>query len=92
MCGCIIGLLALIAPRLVLFFLWFFTDYISSVYHSFIIPLLGLIFLPLTTLAYAWSIHTYHGVHDLGLAVVIIAFLIDIGVIGGGGYGGRRRY
>ncbi|MHB8840871.1 MAG: hypothetical protein ACYC56_03630 [Candidatus Aquicultor sp.] len=91
-CGCIAALLALITPRLVLLVLWIFTDYISSVFDSFIWPLLGFIFLPLTTLAYAWSIHTYHGVHGLGLLTVIVAFLIDIGAFGGGDYSRRRGY
>jgi hypothetical protein len=85
-------LLALITPRLVLLLLWIFTNYITSVYHNFLLPLLGLIFLPLTTLAYAWSVHTYNGVQGIGVVVVLIAFLIDIGAIGGGGIAGRRRY
>jgi len=90
MIGCVVAILALIAPRVVLLVLWIFTDYITSVFDTFLWPLLGLIFLPLTTLAYAWSIHTYNGVESFGLAAVIIAFLIDIGAIGGGSRGRRR--
>jgi hypothetical protein len=54
--------------------------------------LLGFFFLPLTTLAYAWSVHTFGGIQGLGLVAVVIAFLIDIGAIGGGAAGRRRYY
>jgi hypothetical protein len=84
MCGCILAALALGAPRLVFLVLWIFSGFFENVFRTFLWPFLGFIFLPLTTLAYAWSINTYHDVHGLGLAAVLVGFAIDIGAIGGG--------
>lgn len=50
--------------------------------------MLGFFFAPLTTLAYAWSIHTYGGVREMGTIVVVLAVLLDLGLIGGAS---RRR-
>ncbi|MBI4734417.1 MAG: hypothetical protein HY779_06395 [Rubrobacteridae bacterium] len=91
MCGCVLAIFALGAPRLVFLILWFFTNFFNNVFHSFIWPFLGFLFLPLTTLAYAWSMNTYHGVHGWGLAALLLGFAIDIGAIGGGS-ASKNRY
>jgi hypothetical protein len=84
MCGCILALFALGAPRIVFIILWFFTGFFDKVFQTFLWPLLGFLFLPLTTLAYAWSMNTYHSIHGWGLAALLLGFAIDIGAIGGG--------
>jgi hypothetical protein len=91
-CGCIAFLLALIAPRIILLIVWLTTPYVVRALGPFLLPFLGLIFLPLTTLAYSLLYHPGVGVVGFGWFWVILAFLIDIGVIGGGGYGRRRYY
>jgi hypothetical protein len=91
MCGCILALMALGAPRLIFLILWFFTDYFENIFSTFLWPFLGLLFLPLTTLAYAWSLHTYHAVQGWGFAAILLGFAIDIGAIGGG-RAGKQRY
>lgn len=91
MCGCILALIAVITPRFVLVLLWLTTDYLSEAYSGWLIPLIGFFFLPLTTLAGAWSIHTYGGIEGLGLVAVILAVLIDIGILGGGERARRAR-
>ena len=55
--GCIAVLLALISPRLALFFIWLFSDLLGRAYDEWWLPLLGFFLLPWTTLAYAvmWS-------------------------------------
>lgn len=88
---CLVAVLALGAPRFVLLAVAIFSDYIGTAYDSALWPILGFFFAPLTTLAYAWSIHTYGGVEKLGLVAVIIAVLMDFGVVGGGARGRRRR-
>lgn len=90
--GCFVALLALVTPRLVLALLWFFTDYLSRAFGgTWIWPLLGFFFLPLTTLAYAWTANSGVGLSPLGIAVLVIAFLFDVGAVGGGGRHYRRR-
>jgi hypothetical protein len=55
-------------------------------------PLLGFFLMPLTTLAYAWAWHYGNGsVDELGLVVVVLAVLIDLGLLGTG-ESSRRRY
>ena len=81
---CLVALLALIAPRLAIILVVIFSDYLGTAYQTVLWPLLGFIFMPLTTLAYAWAIHAQGSVSGLALFVVILAALFDLGVIGGG--------
>ncbi len=81
---CLLLLLAMIGPRFVIAVLALFTNYLQTAYTGLLIPLLGFLFMPFTTLAYAWAINTTGEVSGLQLVVVIIAVLIDLGVIGGG--------
>ena len=85
--GCIFVIAAAFAPRLVLFGMWIFGDRVERAFDDgFILPLLGIIFLPFTTLMYvlAWV-----PVVELGggrWLWVVLGFLIDIG-----GYVGTAR-
>ena len=81
---CVLVLLALVGPRFVLVVLALFSDYLSRAYDSLLIPILGFIFLPWTTLAYAFAQNSLGGMSGLGLVVVIVGLLVDIGVLGGG--------
>ena len=78
---CVIVLLVLGLPRAAVFFAWLF-HYFDGVFAYNIVPFVGFLFAPLTTLAWAWSKHTFEGVHGLGLAVVIVAALFDLGLLG----------
>ncbi len=83
----LLALLGFFFPRIVLFFVWFFAP--GAVEHVFggnlLLLLLGWIFLPLTTLAYAFVFDPIAGgVAGMGMVAVIIAVLLDLGVIGQG--------
>lgn len=80
---CFIGCLALATPRLTIILVAIFSDYIGRAYDTVLWPLLGFVFLPLTTLAYAWAINTRGSVDGIYLVVVVLAVLVDLGVIGG---------
>jgi hypothetical protein len=54
-----------------------------------VLPLLGFLFLPATTLAYAIAQNELGGLNGLGIIVVLIGLAIDIGLLGGGA--SRRR-
>lgn len=86
---CLLLLLATIGPRFVIVMLALFSNYLQTAYTGLLIPLLGFLFLPFTTLVYAWAINTTGEVSGLQLVVVVIAVLIDLGVVGGGA--NRRR-
>ena len=77
--GCIAVLLALISPRLAIFFVWVFSDVLERAYEEWWLPLLGFFLLPWTTLAYAlmWSAGR-NDVTGFEWFIVGLAFLIDI--------------
>jgi hypothetical protein len=89
---CCIGCLALVAPRLTIVLMVIFTDYIGRAYDTLLWPLLGFIFMPTTTLAYAWAINARGELVGLHLAVFIVAVLIDLGILGGNARQGRRYW
>ena len=80
---CFVVLIGFFFPRLVIAGLALFTNYLGQAYHGLVLPLLGFFFLPYTTLAYAWAINSHGSVDGLHLVVVILAVLVDLGVIGG---------
>jgi hypothetical protein len=82
---CLLGCLALIAPRVVLILLWIFGSYVGDSFETALWPLLGFVFLPVTTLAYAWAWHLAPegSVQGVGLVIVVIAVMLDLGIIGG---------
>lgn len=88
--GCLIALFGLITPRVVMVLLWLFTNYLSRAFESFIWPLLGFIFLPTTTLAYAVAQNSFKGLRGVGLLIFVLGILIDFGLLGGGARSRRR--
>lgn len=82
---CLLALLTLATPRVVIVLLVIFSDYIGQAFGSVIIPFLGFLFLPTTTLAYAFSINENGSVEGIYLLVVIVAVVLDLGLVGGGG-------
>lgn len=79
---CLVALIAYFAPRFAIVLVVLFSDYIGTAYRTTLVPFLGFLFLPLTTLAYAWAIHSRGSVEGLALAVVLLALLLDLGLIG----------
>jgi hypothetical protein len=79
--GCLIALVALISPRLALVLMWLFSDLLSRAFDSWIIPLLGFVLLPWTTLAYAafWDLGAGREVAGVEWFFVVLAFVIDLG-------------
>ena len=88
---CLLVLLILIFPRVVLVWMYLTSTYLQRAYHELIIPLLGFIFLPLTTLVYAWLVNTHSPIEGINLLYLIVAVIIDLGGLGGGDYHRRRR-
>jgi hypothetical protein len=86
---CVLALLAFLGPRLVIFLLWLFTNYLSRAFDGFLLPLLGFLLLPWTTIAWAIAQNEFSGANGIGLLVIVIGFLLDIGVLGGGARGRR---
>ena len=88
--GCLFALLTGLFPRVGLVLVWIFTSEIDRAYDSVILPLLGLIFLPLTTLVYALLWNPAGGVEGIEWFWVALAFLLDVGAVGGAALAQRR--
>jgi hypothetical protein len=81
--GCLVALLALISPRLALVVMWLTSDILSRAFENGLLALIGFFLLPWTTLVYAlmWQLGT-HEVAGFEIAVVVLAFLADLGAYG----------
>ncbi len=88
---CLVGCIALVTPRLAILLVVIFGDYIGRAYDTLMWPMLGFLFMPTTTLAYAWAINSRGSVEGFQLVVVVIAVLIDLGMIGGSARAGREK-
>jgi hypothetical protein len=90
---CFIVGIAFFFPRLVLILLFFFTTFITSAFQTLLWPVLGFIFMPYTTLAYAGAMNYGGGsVSGLWLILVVVGVLLDLGVLGGSGASASRTY
>jgi hypothetical protein len=88
---CLFLILFLAFPRIALLLMFLFSTYLQRAYHGLLLPLLGFLFLPLTTLAYAWMVNTGQPMAGVNLIILIGAVIIDVGGLGGGEYHRRRR-
>lgn len=67
-------------PRLIIVLLWLFTGWFGRAFDGILLPVLGFIFLPLTTLWYGISEAYFGGsIQTIGL---VIAVLLDLGIVG----------
>lgn len=87
---CLLTLVILAFPRVVLVLLWLFSNYLDRAYHGLLIPLLGFIFLPITTIAYAWMMNSHLPLQGVNLVILIVAVLLDVGSHSGGARYYRR--
>jgi hypothetical protein len=71
-------------PRFVLLATWLFTSRVAvAFHHGLFLPLLGLLFLPCTTLMFVLACAPGSGVRGIGWLVVVLGFLVDLGSHGG---------
>jgi hypothetical protein len=89
--GCLFALVAVLSPRLAVVLMWIFTPWVDRAFGPIIWPILGIIFVPLTTLMYVILWNTSgRGVHGWEWIFVILAVFADLASYGGGAYGRRR--
>ena len=86
----VVGCLALSAPRFAIVIVVLFSNYIGRAYQTVLWPFLGFLLMPLTTLAYAFAINSHGSVEGMYLVVVVVAVLIDLGLVGGSASGRYR--
>jgi hypothetical protein len=78
--GCLLGLVIAFAPRVVLIFAWIFSDRWPLVWKGdFIVPLLGIIFLPYTTVMYMLVVNPVTGgITGADWIWIALGFILDI--------------
>lgn len=87
---CILVVIALLFPRLLIVVLWLLTDWFTGVFDSVLVPILGFIFLPISTLWYSVVVNQYGGQWTtLNIILMVLAVILDLGSWGGG-YKKRR--
>ena len=81
---------ALIAPRVVVVILCFFTRWFDGMFNTLLWPILGVIFLPITLIWYSVVQREFGGAWTTWPIVgLVIALLVDLS--GHGSYRRRRR-
>ena len=90
---CFVGCIAVAFPRVACFLVWFFGgSYFTRAFGSWLWPFLGFLFLPLTTLAFAFGMNTLGApgeMEPMGWLLVLIALASDLGLWRGGAHGAR---
>jgi len=90
---CLFALIGAFFPRIALVAVWL-SGYGGAAFQSVLIPLLGFFVMPFTTLFYAIGMNEF-GMQGMGVALLIVGVILDVGGWGGtrSGYRhGRTRY
>jgi hypothetical protein len=87
---CLFTALFFLGPRAAII-VWALIDPVrwQASFDSFVWPLLGVLFLPWTTLGYVWI--APGGVEGFDWAFIIVGLVADVATWGGGGFGNRDR-
>jgi hypothetical protein len=90
---CLLVLLVLAFPRVVMALLFLLSNYLQRAIDNLLVLILGFLFLPVTTLAYAWLVNSHRPLTDgVNVIILILAVLIDVGGLGGGEWHRRSRW
>ena len=89
--GCLTAFVS-IFPRILLLSYWFARPVqMNAAFGTFIVPCLGFVFLPLTTLMYVLLIQGVGSIQGLDWLWLIIAVILDLANIGTAGFANRNR-
>jgi hypothetical protein len=87
---CLLLLIIVLFPRIAMVLMWFSSTYLQRAFHGgLLLPVLGFIFLPLTTIVYAWEINSRMPTAGINLLWLLLAVIIDLGGLGGGAHRSR---
>ena len=89
--GCITAFISSFS-RIMLLMFWLSRPVMwNAAFSSFILPCLGFLVLPFTTLMYVWLLQGVGGIQGLDWLWLILAVILDLSSLGGAGYSNRNR-
>jgi hypothetical protein len=89
--GCLTGIVAAFS-RIMLLCIWFARPVMmNATFSTFILPCLGFLFLPFTTLMYVFLIQGVGSIQGLDWLWLFLAAIMDIASIGAAGAANRNR-
>ena len=90
--GCLLAMFAGVFPRLALFIVWVARpNLVDAAFRSWLVPMIGIIFLPFATLVYVLLYTPGIGLRGWDWFWVVIAGLLDISQWAAGANEQRRR-
>jgi hypothetical protein len=89
--GCLFLILLGVSPRLGAAAIWLFTDWEERAFSGWLIPLLGIIFLPWTTALYMVGFVIGDAAAPWGILGAIIGLFLDVAVHAGSATMARKR-
>ena len=93
MCGCFAILLGAAFPRITVLLIWLFSDIVTRAFDgNWIMPLLGVILLPYTTLTYVLVYWFTGEVVGFGWAFVVLGLFFDLASYASAGQNRRQAY
>ncbi len=75
---CLFAMFAAFMPRVALLLMLFFTDAFQAAFDGWFIPLLGIIFLPFTTMMYIFAAAPLGSTNVWGWFSVLLGLLLDL--------------
>ncbi|MFZ0013517.1 MAG: hypothetical protein WAL25_05305 [Acidimicrobiia bacterium] len=90
--GCLFLILLMASPRLGVVGLWLLTDWVERAFSGgWVLPLLGIVFLPWTTALYVLGFVIGDAAAPWGILGAFIGLFLDVAVHAGSATMGRRR-
>ncbi len=86
-------LLVIISPRLAMLLLWLVTDWVDRAFSGWLIPVLGVIFLPWTTVLYIVGfVASGDAAAPWGILGIFIGLFLDVALHARSATMGKARY
>ena len=90
--GCLTALVSSFSRFMLLMFWIARPAQMNLAFNTFIIPCLGFMFLPITTMVYVWLLQGVgNSIQGLDWLWLILAVVMDLATIGSAGYANRNR-
>lgn len=88
---CFLVMIAVFFPRIALVIMWL-VNYSQRAFDTMLWPVLGFIFMPFTTCAWVLAENEFAGPEGIGLFLIIVGVIFDLGSHGGAGRSRVVRY